>query len=165
MKDNNMLTKVVLYKVVALTVIWFILKEEFTLSSALAGVIIGFCCVFFYYMLFPFPRIRGLNLFRLFVYIFYLMGQVYIGGFISIKRFLKGADVDIIQIKTKLSNDFLKTVLANSMTLIPGSISLDLTDDTFTMLRFKKKNDDADMEKAGEALKGKLERLLLKVEE
>jgi multisubunit Na+/H+ antiporter MnhE subunit len=90
---------------------------------------------------------------------------VYLGGFIVIKQILTHADVDIVRIKTKVSNKFLQTVLSNSITLIPGSTSLDMTDNTITVLRFKDKIDDSpDSEKAGEALKGNLEKILLKAE-
>jgi len=37
----------------------------------------------------------------------------------------------IVEFKTKLTNDFAKMVLANSITLTPGTLSIDVIDDTF----------------------------------
>ena len=67
--------------------------------------------------------------------------------------------------QAKISNSFLQTILANSITIVPGSISLDLKGDTITVLRFiEKTNVPKDPEIAGEMLKGKLEKTLLKME-
>ena len=37
----------------------------------------------------------------------------------------------IVSFKTKLTNDFAKMVLANSITLTPGTLTIDVVDDTF----------------------------------
>jgi len=37
----------------------------------------------------------------------------------------------IVSFKTKLNNDFAKMVLANSITLTPGTLTIDVVDDTF----------------------------------
>ena len=36
----------------------------------------------------------------------------------------------IVEIKTKLTNDFAKMILANSITLTPGTLTMDIIDDT-----------------------------------
>ena len=154
-----------LFSIIALTIIWIILRESVTISTALIGIVISTGCVFLYNRIMPLPGVKSVKTFRLLLYLVYLFGQVFLGGFLVIKRIVVGADVDIVPIKTKISNNFLQTILSNSITLIPGSISLDLNDDTITVVRFKEKSDDSrDTEKAGESLKGKIERVLIKAE-
>jgi len=73
--------------------------------------------------------------------------------------------VEIVEIKTTLSSLFLRTVLVNSITLVPGSVSLDLKGDIITVLWLKKKDAAPEYtENAGELIKGGMERLLLKAQ-
>ena len=82
-----------------------------------------------------------------------------------IQLILTEADADIIEVKTSLKNVFLRTLLANSITIIPGAISLELKDDTITVLWLKRREDDSrHARKTIESLKCKLERILLKAE-
>jgi len=39
----------------------------------------------------------------------------------------------IMEYKTNLNNNFLKVVLANSITLTPGTLTIKLTDESFTI--------------------------------
>jgi len=159
------LNKNSLYAILLLTVIWVILRESITIPEAAAGIVISTCCVFFCRRLLPFSNFETINLLKLAVYPFYLIGQVYLAGFNAIKLILTDADADIIKVKTQISNSLLRTILANSITLIPGSISLELQDETITVLWLKGKSKDSRHALSeGEAIKGKLEKILLKAE-
>ena len=72
--------------------------------------------------------------------------------------------VDIVTVKTKLKNESLRIILADSITLTPGSILLDLKDEFITLLWIRDKFTPSDSETADRMLKGKLERRLLKAE-
>jgi len=99
------------------------------------------------------------------LYLFYLIGQIYIGGISAIKIILFGAHVEIVKIQTHIRNKVLRTILVNSITLVPGSVSLDLSEDVITVLWLKRKTSGApDIDNADEILKDKLEGMLLKAQ-
>lgn len=66
----------------------------------------------------------------LFVYFVLLVVQSYLSAFELIKMMITGNyKPGIVRIKTKVHSDLGKTVLANTITLIPGTLSLWLKDD------------------------------------
>ena len=155
----------VVYAVISLTGIWIIMSEIINVPTIIKGVTIGIGCVYIAYKFLPSYKINKIRLFRLSLYPFFLIGQIYYSAFRVIKLIFSGANVDIVDIKTKLSNNFLQTILANSITIVPGSISLDIKNNTLTVLRLiEKTNVSADPEIAGKMLKGKLEKMLLKIQ-
>ena len=154
-----------LYSIIGLTVIWVILFESFTIPVIATGLVFSTGCVFIGNRLLPLPKIANIKYSGLIIYLFYLIAQVYLSAFNTVKLVLTGLDVDIIKVKTKISNSFLRIILANSITLTPGSVSLELEDDTITLLWLKgKKETREDAGKKGELIKDKLERILLKME-
>ena len=153
------------YTILLLTIIWVILCESITIFSVLTGIGISACCVYFYYHFLPFPKISGINFFRLALYPFYLLGQVYLSAFNAIKLILTGANVSTIEVKTQISNALLRTLLANSITLTPCTVSLELNDDTITVLLLSGKvNGRQDTENAVASIKNTLEKMLLKAQ-
>ena len=154
-----------LYTLVMLTAIWITLMEAFTVPVMVSGIVVSVLCIYIYSRLLPLPKRENINYFRLAVFPFYLIGQVYFSAFNTIILILKGADADVIKAKTQFSNGFLRTILANSITLTPGSVSLELKDDEITLLWLKgKKDSHEDAEKSFELTKIKLEKMLLKAE-
>ena len=144
--------------------IWIILSESFTFFNIVSGIIISIGCLYISTKLLPAQKIKNVKVYRLSFYLFYLIGQIYISAFKVIKLIFTGAEVNIVTLKTRLSNSFLQTVLANSITLPPGTISLELKDNTITVLRLKSKKDTMDDETVGELIKNKFEKILLKMQ-
>ena len=153
-----------IYSAVILTFVWIILRETFSLFSVIAGVILSIGCLYFYHKYLPLKQIENIRYPRLILYVFYLIGQIYASGFYVIGLIIKGASIDIIELKTKITNESLKVLLADSITLTPGSILLDLEDEKLTLLCLKRKNDTRDLEAMDNFLKGHLENQLLKVQ-
>ena len=161
LKGAFTLNRNTVFATLLLTIFWMIIRENFTIFEAAAGIIFSVCCLFFCYRLLPFSKINKFNILKLIIYPFYLFMQIYLAGFNAIKLILTDADADIFEIKTRISSSFLRTILANSITLIPGSVSLDLENDTITVLWLKKKSGDTrDAEKDAHSIRDKLERLL-----
>ena len=159
------MSKNALYSIAALTLMWVVLREGVTLWTVATGIAVSTGCVYFCHRLLPLPKAAPVYPFRLVVYLFYLLGQVYIAGFLAIRIVLTDAHVEIVEIKTKITNRFLRTLLVNSITLVPGSVSLDLRDDAITVLWLQKKTEVAsNIGNADEQIKGKLERMLLKMQ-
>ena len=159
------MSKNALYSIVLLTVMWIVLRESVTLLSVATGIAISTGCVYFCHRFLPLPKTSNINPLRLAVYLFYLLGQVYVAGFLAIQIVLTDAHVQIVEVKTKITSKFLRTVLVNSITFVPGSVSLELQDDAITVLWLTKKEPGPEeLERAGELIKGKLERMLLKAQ-
>ena len=158
-----------LYIIIILSIAWVLLSENFSLTVAVTGIIISICCVFFSFRFLPAERTANINIFRLIIYLLYLAGHIYLAAFNSIKLVFMGHNesiaVNVIEVKTQISKSFLRTMLAISITLTPGSISLDLKNDIITVLLLsEKKYDLQDKEKAAISIKNSLEKILLKAE-
>ena len=155
-----------IYLIILLTLVWVVLCEELSVPTVTTGVVVSAGCVYFCRRYLPLKVITGVNVLRLAMYPFYLIGQIYLAGFDAIKLVVKGAKVDIVKVKTKITNDFLRVILANSITLTPGTVSLELNGESITVLWLRDKTSGPeDMDNAGELIKGKLERKLLKTQE
>jgi multicomponent Na+:H+ antiporter subunit E len=153
------------YMIILLTAIWIILRESLTVVTAAVGLALSACCVLISRRVVPVSRTEPFKPFRLGIYILYLLLQVFVGGISVIRIILFGAQVEIVEIKTGLKSKFLRTILVNSITLVPGSVSLDLRENVITVLWLKKKTKGPPKtEDADELLKGKLERMLVKAQ-
>jgi len=151
--------------ILLLTAVWIILRESFTAASVIVGLILSTGCILLSKRVIPLAGTDPVKPLRLVIYLIYLLGRVYIGGIATIWIILFGAHVEIVEIKTKLTNKALRTILVNSITLVPGSVSLGLKDDTITVLWLTRNTiSRKEIENADELLKGKLERMLLKAQ-
>ena len=164
MKKTKKLQKGSIYTAIALTIVWVILREQLLLLDVLAGFALSIICLYFFHKFLPLGNIEDVSFVKLITYPFYLIGQIYLSGLYVIKIIFIGAKVDIVDIKTTIKNDTLRVILADSITLTPGSILLELKEETLTLLwlrsiRAPECTDDADV-----LLKGGLEERLLKAQ-
>ena len=151
--------------VLAFTIVWIILTESLSPLLILAGFVVSVGCVYFCSKMLPLEKISNVNYWRLFVYVFYLIGQLYLAGMSAIKLIIIGAKVDIVEINTSIDNDLLRVFLANSITLTPGTLTLELFDDSLTVLWLREKASGyEDYGDADEIIKGGLERMLKKAQ-
>ena len=154
------------FKTIFLTFIWVILREDFTLPTIAIGVIISIGCIAYSRKFLPLSEVKNVRFFRLFLYLFYLIWQIYLSGFHVIKLIITGkARPDFVTVQTKLTNESLRVVLADSITLTPGSILLDLTDDKITVVLMVG-TDESPLtgSLADREIKGSLEERLLKAQ-
>jgi len=162
------LSKNLFYSILLLTIVWIILREEVTVFTIMTGIFASAASMFFCYKFLPMSKTPTIRLFRLIAYLLFLIAEIYKAGFFAIKIILTGARVDIVELKTELKSTFLRTLLVNSITIVPGSVSLDLTEDRITVLWLRQNKVGTDVtettESPDELLKGSLERMLLKVE-
>jgi multicomponent Na+:H+ antiporter subunit E len=153
------------YLVVICTIIWIILTERYTLVSVSTGIVVSIGCVLFCRKFLPLDSIAGVNFLKLFVYIFYMLGQMYVSAILTIKLILKGAKADIVEIHTDISNEFLRVILANSITLVPGSITLEMREQKITILLLHEKTWGLlELAAASDKVKGGLERKLINMQ-
>ena len=146
-----------------LTIVWVVLREDFSPMTIIVGIGISICCLFFCAKYLPFKSTTNVNFKKLVLFPLFLITQIYMAGFYVLKIIFTGAKYEIVKIKTEITNETLKIILVDSITLTPGSVLLDLKDDIITILWLRGINDPADVD-AGELIKGKLERKLLKAQ-
>lgn len=119
---------------ILLFLLWVALNGRFTLEIAIIGVIVcggvyWFCRKHLDYN--P-PKFR--NIFKSIVYIFVLLVEI-IKSSISVLKFVfvKNIEIDpqIKFFKVNIKSEFLRTVLANSISLTPGTITVNVDEDIF----------------------------------
>ncbi|MCL2874048.1 MAG: Na+/H+ antiporter subunit E [Defluviitaleaceae bacterium] len=152
------------FVLLALMVAWIMLMEELSLSSVIMGFLVAMLCIYFGNKFLPYKDVKDVNFANFATYPFFLIGQIYAAGFSVIKTILKGPVVDIVTVKTQLKSDTLRVVLADSITLTPGSILLDLDNRDITLLWIRDKYTPGDSNTADKMLKYKLEQRLIKAE-
>ena len=153
------------FALILLTAIWVILREDFTVVLVAIGVAVSAVCLLLCRKLIPSPGTTSIKPLRLLVYFFYLIGQIYVAAFSAIRLITTGAHTEVVQIKTRAKSTLFRTLLSNSITLVPGSVTLDLEDDTITVLWLvEEKPDGWRTINAEELILGKLERILMKAE-
>lgn len=149
-----------------MTVIWIILVESFAPIFLISGVIVSIVTLYFSKKYLPLKEIENVAFSKLMFFPFYLIGQIYLSSIYVMKVIIVGERVDIVEIKTSLKDESLKSLLADTITLIPGAVSLDVSGDTITIAWLRKKTDpDPELvPNKDEILKGKLEYKLLKAQ-
>jgi len=152
---------------IALTLVWIILVESLSFIAIITGVAISIVCVFFGKKFLPLDRITGVNFNKLASYPFFLLGQIFSSSIYVSKIILFGAKTDILNVETSLENDSLRVMLADSVTLTPGSLLLELKDEKMTILWLRPKDapDVEQTENPGEQIMGRIEKRLLKAQE
>jgi len=160
------MTKVNVVVVVALTLVWIILVERFSAVAIIVGLVISVGCVFFAHRYLPLSKIKGVDFGKLTTYPFFLIGQIFLSGIYVSKIILFGARTDIVQARTILKNDSLRVMLADSVTLTPGSLLLELKDDDMTILWLRSRDapNAEDTEDIDEQIMGKLESKLIQAQ-
>jgi len=150
--------------VLALTCVWILLREELNGATIVSGLIFGSMAHFFCCRALPTENKNDVQFSKLATYPLYIIGQVYLAGFYVVKLIFTGADAQIVQMDTDLKSDYLRAVLVDSITLIPGSVLINLDGKEFTLLWLKPKGKEISIEERDESLKGPLVRRLIKAQ-
>ena len=115
-----------------LFVMWLILTSSLHSVNILIGLAISFFIALFYTKLFRDNTFEAINLFWFGAYILVLLKNLIISNMQIAKRTLsKDMQLSpaIVAVKTELKSDWKKLLLANSITLTPGTLTLDIKDD------------------------------------
>ena len=117
---------------------WVLLNGQWTTEIAIVGVIVcaalyAFMCAFMGYS--PKQEWRvARRLPRIIGYFFYLVGEVFKSAFAVMKLIWSPTVViepEVTSFHTRLRTDAGKVVLANSITMTPGTITIDVQEDEF----------------------------------
>ncbi|MFB0509961.1 MAG: Na+/H+ antiporter subunit E [bacterium] len=138
--ENSTLTNkkplIIIYAIVINFILWLLLTETFYYQSLIAGIIVSVltAIIFWGYFLFP-----GTKIFQPARYLWFL-AYVPVFALACIKANLdvmfrvihpeRPLNPGIVKIKTNLKTNIGRTFLANSITLTPGTMSVEIVDDT-----------------------------------
>lgn len=116
--------------------VWIIFNGRLTMEIALfgiavAGAVFGFVCRFMEYSLKK--ELRFYRLMPAFAqYLYYLIKEIVFSN-ITVSRMIltrkEEMEPVIVHVRTSLKSEIARVILANSITLTPGTITVSLTDD------------------------------------
>lgn len=111
------------------TGVFMVLFEELSVFSAVMGLIMAWLCIFITDRLMldePYGKLFTLNPLYLLRYLFYLIYRILDAGFYAAWLTLSGrAHVRYFCYNSNLHDDLLNNILANSITLTPGTVTID----------------------------------------
>lgn len=161
--------KIIRFSVTGLVmyIIWLIFTASLDLFSLMAGLAGSLVVAALTYDTFIPKHQAVVNFFiprplNLIVYLFLLIFLIYKSSFKMIGAVLTGrVSPRIVHFRTALKSDMARMVLANSITLTPGTITLDLNDDHLTVHWLFSSTSHSKV--AGVEVKGNMEKQLKKV--
>ncbi len=145
-------------------VVWCILYEEISLTIALTGLVLGVLATVFansFLVSHQLTRAYRFNLPRLFIFFFVLIYRIYKAGLSVIPAIITGkTKIGIIDIKTEVPEGLASTVLANSITLTPGTVTIEKKGQNLKVLWLNKTTNDP--VEAAKIIIGPMEKILIK---
>ena len=152
---------------ILMMIVWIAFTTSFAAQELLVGVAITAIISFFTIPLFTCCTIAILSPVRVYymiVYLFVFTWELIKSNIDVARRVLTPSlpiNPGIVKFKTKLTSDYSKMVLANSITLTPGTLSIDIIDDTFYVHWIDVKTTNP--EEAQKEIAETFEKILLKI--
>ena len=147
---------------ILLFIVWLLLTSSIHYQELIVGAILSLVIALFASKLNS-QCISGItNPFKWFIYIIIFFKNLIAANINVATIVLKPKlpiNPGIIKLKTNADTNFKKLVIANSITLTPGTITLDVIDDYFYVHWINVETDD--MEKASKIIKGDFEKYIL----
>ena len=139
---------------IMLFIIWVVLTGSLEVADIVIGIIISGSISFLYLTLFEHKeRFEFINPFWLLIYLFILIKNI-IKSNIYLTKILARKELNltpaIVAVPTKLKSDWKKLLLANSITLTPGTLTLDIKDDMLFIHIIEYSIDDNKLDITGE---------------
>lgn len=152
--------------ILLLLLVWLMLSGTFTLESVLTGVLFAWLTMLLLKQLRRDEHaddIHHLKLTGIIKFVFYLTGQIYVSGFLMIRRIFTGnMNIGKVRIKTSLKYPLSISLLAASITLTPGTATIKREGAFLDILWVDCETKDPAV--AGPLVKKKLETILLQSE-
>ncbi len=140
--------------ILVFTAMWVILNEKAGPLQIVSGIGFSVTSIFFvnYYLLDDsYIDSYFLNPVSLSKYLIYLVFQIYKSGISAIFKISKGeSSVKIVKYESGLENDLAVCLLANAITLTPGTVTIDKSKNQLSVLCFED-DDGFSGEKGGKA--------------
>ena len=143
----------VLFWSILLFCIWLVLSANTQMANLVVGLVVSVSIALLYTKLFAKEdKFEMINPFWFFVYLLVLAKNLITSNLQIAKRVLS-KDMklapQIVTVKTELKSDWKKLLLANSITLTPGTLTLDIKDDYLEIhtIEFKEGSSKEDITK------------------
>jgi len=164
--ESSRISKV-LYTWLIVFILWLAFTATFELSEVATGLIISFVIALFSYRNFTNQGLKALNPINFvywFQYIVVFLIALVKANFHVAKIVLSPKlpiNPGIVEFESKLHSDFAKMILANSITLTPGTLSVDVIDQRFYIHWLQVESSDS--ETAYKEIAKQFEDILLKI--
>ena len=117
---------------ILLFVLWMVLTSNFQIFNIVVGMAVSFSIALLYTKLFIHKAFEFISPVWFMIYLYLLLKNLIISN-IQISKRILSKDMNlspaIVAVKTNLESDWKKLLLANSITLTPGTLTLDIKDD------------------------------------
>jgi multicomponent Na+:H+ antiporter subunit E len=147
---------------IVFSVVWVILEERLSITTVVVGALVGLATMLAtdrYVLVGDYEQTYRLGFFVIVRYVVSLIVQIYVAGIHAIVRVFTGnLHVGIVEITTTLTSEFHIALLANSITLTPGTVTLERTGNSLKVIWIDCTTTDP--EEAGKQIKLNFERLL-----
>ncbi len=156
-----------IFAVITLFILWLLLTDTFHSAEVWVGAFCSLIIAAFTYAAFTEKGLSNLNpkrIFWLIVYIPYFFWEMTKANLDVAYRVINPRlpiKPGIVMVKTKMKSDIGKIAVANSITLTPGTLTLDVKGDKMFIHWIWVKSDD--VEKASELIPGVFEKILKRV--
>jgi len=146
---------------------WIFLTISFKVEDLMAGVVVALVVTVLTRKLFPDDVIKLLTPRRFLLallYIPYLVYYILLANLDVAYRVLNPylpIKPGIVKVKTSLKNEFAKTILANSITLTPGTLTVEVDGDNFYVHWINISSDNTEIQR--EIILGRFERVLRRI--
>lgn len=152
---------------ILLMVVWIAFTSSFATQELLVGAVVTALISILTISVFTcceLPVLYPKNIFFIFVFLFTFLFELVKSNIDVAKRVLTPSlpiNPGVVKFKTNLKTNFSRMVLANAITLTPGTLSLDIIDDTFYIHWIDVKTTDP--EEVHKEIAEKFEKILLKI--
>ena len=165
-KKNKFTKKLLLF--IASMIVWFILTATFHLPSVIIGVIVSVFVSIWFSNIFTAEPEKFFNLKRMAWLLYYLpilFWYILLSNLDVAYRVIHPAmpiKPGIVKIRTNLKTDIGRVALANSITLTPGTLTVNITDDGYLYIHWIYVQSE-DIQQASEKIAGRFEKILMEV--
>ena len=146
---------------------WLFITWSLNIEYLVVGIIVSLIVTLLTKELFPDELVRLLHPVRFLLAVFYIPYLVFYILLANLDVAYRVLNPDlpinpgIIKVKTSLKNEFAKTILANSITLTPGTLTVDVDGNDFYVHWINVSSNDPEVQK--ELILGRFERVLRRI--
>lgn len=165
--EKRLSVKNFLYLFFFLIIIWLALTSTFQWQELIVGILISLILTFFLnknYIQLGLPVLSICKIFYIIVYIIVLFIEIVKANFDVAYRVINPSmpiKPGIVIIKTELKQDIAKMILANSITLTPGTFTLDIKGDNLLIHWIYVRSED--VEQSTKQIGQRFEKYLIKI--
>ena len=123
-----------IFVMLALTGVWLILMEYISWQNVAVGMFVSMICMHFIGKFFKFNEIENVSFFKLSTYPLWLIMRIYMDAFFMVRMIFSNPKCGVATEKMHIENESLRIIVADSITLTPGSVYLGMEDDEITLL-------------------------------